>query len=332
MVSAQAPPGSGAAEPAESLQVFTVDSWRSPEPVPIVGEYELDAGQIRFRPRYPFSTGLDYVARLSWSTSGDPVTLTFRMPAPQQGESTRVTDLFPSGEEVPANLLRLYVHFSAPMDPRGIERHVRLEDETGDRVELAFVEIDNGLWDPERRRLTLFLHPGRIKRGVGPHERMGPPLREGGAYVLRIDGAARDALGFPLGDDWDHRFRAGPADRTRPRPESWTLLTPEEPGAPLRIDFHEVLDAGLLRSKLAVLDGAGNRVPGTAWPEAGELGWQFLPERPWKPGSYRLRVHPELEDPAGNRPGSLFDAEVSSGQSNAEPVDRDLAFHVPPAH
>ena len=33
-------------------------------------------------------------------------------------------------------------------------------------IELPFLEIDEELWDPAMMRLTLFIDPGRIKRGA----------------------------------------------------------------------------------------------------------------------------------------------------------------------
>ena len=49
---------------------------------------------------------------------------------------------------------------------------------------------------PRRRhRLTLLFHPGRVKRGVGPNEALGPPLRSGETFRLVVDAVhPRDAL------------------------------------------------------------------------------------------------------------------------------------------
>lgn len=58
---------------------------------------------------------------------------------------------------------------------------------------MTSLAMPDGLWDPEGRRLTLFLHPGRIKRGVAMHEALGLALRPGRRYRLVVDREAEDA-------------------------------------------------------------------------------------------------------------------------------------------
>ena len=82
---------------------------------------------------------------------------------------------------------------------------------------LAFVEIEHGLWDPRQTRLTVLLHPGRIKRGVAPGERLGPPLRAGRSYRLVVDASMPDAAGRPLGRAFEKRFRSSPPTARRRR-------------------------------------------------------------------------------------------------------------------
>ena len=57
--------------------------------------------------------------------------------------------------------------------------HIHLLGEAGKPVELPFLELDEELWDPEMTRLTIFIDPGRIKRGVRPLEEIGPALEAG---------------------------------------------------------------------------------------------------------------------------------------------------------
>jgi len=54
-------------------------------------------------------------------------------------------------------------------------------------------------------------------------------------------------------------------------------------------------------------------VSGTAAISEAETRWSFLPERDWPPGRYGLRVHPALEDRAGNRFDRVFDRENGTG-------------------
>jgi len=279
----------------------------------IAGSYALDAEGLHFRPLFPFVSGLRYSARLDLGP-GAPLVRNFDV-APPTGEGPRVTAVFPSGDTLPENTLRVYVHFSRPMQPRDAERHVRLEQADGSVVPLAFVEVLHGLWDPRRTRLTLLFHPGRIKRGVAPGERLGPPLRTGDTYQLVVDAAMRDASGLSLGSEFVWRIHATAPDRESPRAEGLRLTAPGDGGAPLVVELPEPLDEALLHRLVWVEDALGRAVAGTAAVSDGETRWSFRPERDWSPGRYGLRVHPALEDRAGNRFDRVFDRESGTGMT-----------------
>ena len=274
-------------------------------------------GELRFRPRFPPAPGLvlrvrfvgaewDRLTGLRDIATGD-AEARFQVPDLVLKPRSRVVAVYP-GSAVPSNLLRLYVHFSHPMAARGVPSHVRLLDGDGQDVETAFVDIPDGLWDPERRRLTLLVHPGRVKRGVGPNQVLGPVLRPGETYRLRIEATASDADGAPLLRSFEHELRVGPPDHEPPDPFSWRLEAPSSPTAPLVVDLDEVVDRALLQRLPTVIDGAGDSIPGQSRVSADGRTWTFHPASPWKPGSYRLVVPPELEDPSGNRPGRRFEA------------------------
>ena len=303
-----------ARDPASFAEVFAVFTGAG---VPgrgtpaIAGSYTLDVEGLHFRPLFPFVSGLCYTARLALGREA-PLVQGFDVAAPT-GEGPRVTAVFPSGETLPENALRVYVHFSRPMEARDAHRHVRLDQADGSVVPLAFVEVQHGLWDPRRMRLTLLFHPGRIKRGVMPGERLGPPLQAGTTYRLVVDAAMRDASGRQLGRDFEWRIRATAADRESPRAESLRVTPPRAAGAPLVVELPEPLDEALLQRLIWVEDALGRAVAGTAAVSEGETRWSFRPERDWPPGRYGLRVHPALEDRAGNRFDRVFDRESGAG-------------------
>jgi hypothetical protein len=296
---------------AELFAVFTGAEVPSRGTPAIAGSYTLHAEGLHFRPLFPFVSGLRYTARLELGREA-PLVRGFDV-APLTGEGPRVTAVFPSGDTLPENALRVYVHFSQPMEARDAHHHVRLEQEDGRVVPLAFVEVRNGLWDPRRMRLTLLFHPGRIKRGVAPGERLGPPLHAGETYRLRVDAAMRDASGLSLGHDFEWRIRVIAADRESPRAEGLRLTAPRAGDAPLVVELPEPLDEALLRRLIWVEDAEGRAVAGTAAVSDGEMRWSFRPERDWLPGRYALRVHPALEDRAGNRFDRVFDRESGAG-------------------
>jgi len=290
----------------------------------VLGELRFGADAVYFEPRFPFVAGLSYTAR--FQLPGLPRLLrTFEVEAPS-GERPRVTAVFPTADTLPENALRLYVHFSQPMETRAA-RHVRLLDEQGSEIKDAFVAIFDGLWDPQQTRLTLLFHPGRIKRGVGPGETLGPPLREGGAYRLVVDGI-QSARGMPLAAPFERRFRAAPADRSSPRFEDLRVSPPDRPDAPLVVVFPEPLDEALLQRLVWVEDLAGGRVEGGVEIGANETSWRFQPAQPWRAGEYAVRVHPALEDRAGNRFDRAFDRAAAARDQGAASVPRRIPVRI----
>jgi hypothetical protein len=304
------------AELARILAVFTGGGVPPPGTPAIAGSYRLDAEGLHFRPLFPFVSGLRYTVRLDLG-SGVPVVHGFEL-GPPGGDAPRVVAVFPSSEVLPENTLRAYLHFSRPMETRDAHRHVRLEDEGGRVVPLAFVEVQHGLWDPGRTRLTVLFHPGRIKRGVLPGERLGPPLRAGGTYRLVVDAAMRDLAGLSLGREFERRIRAVAADRDPPRAEALRVHAPMEPGGTLVVELPEPLDEALLHRWIWVEGEDGRAVAGAATISEGETRWSFRPERAWAPGRYHVRVHPALEDRAGNRFDRAFDREPATAGERAE--------------
>jgi hypothetical protein len=213
------------------------------------------------------------------------------------------------------------------MSKRDVEQHVRLVDESGEAIPFAFVEVPGGLWDDERTRLTLFLHPGRVKSGLELGDDLGPVLTEGRTVRLQVGAEARDAAGRTLAAPAEVTWRVGPARRHALDPATWEVDSPKSPADDLRVHFPHALDAVLARREIAVEAGAGEPVPGAIELEAGETRWRFRPDRRWQPGrAYHIVVGAMLEDPSGNRPGRPFERKVG-----AEPVEvvRRLSFVVP---
>jgi hypothetical protein len=291
----------------------------------ILGTHSVDAEGLHFQPRFPFVPELRYTARLELD-DGTRLQHRFVVDAPA-GRPPAVVGVFPSGNTLPENALRLYVHFSQAMETRESQRHVHLLDERDGEVPLAFVEIEHGLWDPGQTRLTLLFHPGRVKRGIAPGERLGTPLRAGRRYRLMVDGEMRDASGRPLAAPFERTFAVAAADRTSPSAQHIDVSAPRDPTAPLVIDLPEPLDAALLHRLVWIEDAQGRRVEGTVDVSEGETRWSFRPEHEWVGGAYRVRLHHALEDRAGNRFDRLFDRDAASA-SDAPTTELQLPFRV----
>jgi hypothetical protein len=233
-------------------------------------------------------------------------------------DATRVVAVYAGGGDVPSNLLRMYVEFSAPMEPGRAYQNIHLFASDGHEINDAFLELREELWTPDCRRLTVLFDPGRLKRGIRSNDEMGAPLRAGQRYRLVIDPAWRDARNRPLGMAYVQELRVAGFDSVMPDPSQWSISAPRAHSRDtLRVGFGEALDHALALRMIAVVDSAGSRLPGIAALSAGDRGWTFVPAARWRLGA-RLRVEPGLEDLAGNNLVRPFDADRRGGGRTAE--------------
>ena len=319
----------------------------------LLGTYHRDGDTLRFEPRFPIEPGVRYRAEFdprgllnpnsppldsSPPASRSPsshthLTAELSIARPSRAPTAIVAAIYPSRAVLPENLLRFYIHFSAPMSRGEAYRHIRLLDGSGRPIEDPFLELDEELWSGDGRRFTLLIDPGRIKRGLRPREEIGPVLEAGRSYALIVDQGWKDAKGTPLNAGSRKMFRAGPADENSPDPRTWTIHSPS-PGTqlPLEVRFPEPLDRALLDRLIAVRDGSDHPVTGSVSVSDEETSWRFTPEAPWKPGAYRLVIGKELEDVAGNsiaRPFEVDEVRPITRRIVGETVDRP--FRIGPA-
>lgn len=307
-------------------------SRSAPLPV-VIGRYSLDGTHLKFEPRFPFSAGTAYqvaidtaaIARLAADAPMDAgptrpfVMHHFTIPSQVRPRTTRILGVHPSSGELPANLLRWYVELSAPMTQGSALEHVRLLDESGRQVQGAFLALDQELWDPDRRRLTLLFDPGRVKRGVRTNLEVGAPLEAGHRYKLVVDDAWPDGDGTPLVSGFEQSFEATVADRTSPDPKRWRLTVPTAgTREAVRVEFGEIIDHALAVSMIGLYAADGTGVAGSVQLGDDDRVWIFSPTLPWSKGDYELRVDKRLEDVAGNSIARIFDTDRDRA---ADPVD-----------
>jgi hypothetical protein len=285
----------------------------------VAGTHGIVGGAVRFTPMFPFDEGRHYdvvldAGRLPAVRDEVPwrqqkIAAVVGRPAVARSPSTFVTHLYPSADVVPANQLRLYLHFSAPMDWRSGYDYVTLLDDRGQEVVDAFLPLDADFWNDDRTRYTVFFDPGRVKRGILPNKQMGRALAPGKRYTLLVRREWRDGHGLPLKNEFRHEFRASAAIERPLTMKEWKV---EAPAAgtrePLLVTFPEPLDHGLLRRALGV-QRAGAPVEGEVTIEAAETRWRFTPRGGWTPGDYDLVALAFLEDLAGNRIGRAFEVD-----------------------
>jgi hypothetical protein len=308
----------------------------SATPQPTIGKFDVTGDTLRFRPAFPLIPGETYSARFDpnqlpglQDNGGQPLDATYSVPM-AAATTPRVTNVFPSGNIVPANHLKFYILFSEPMQRDGIFEHFRLIDLATDKaVPRPFRHVE--LWSKDNKRLTLWFHPGRQKQGVNLNVEIGPVLKTDGKYRLEISGGWKSEKGVALGEIVTKMLRVAPPDHRQPEPKTWFLSNPRAASSDfLTCDFHEPLDWALLHSELSVETAAGKRVPGRVELGYGELSWFFHPKQPWKPGEYRVAVGQLLEDLAGNSIERLFEVDVTNRPAKSVGKTVYLEFEILP--
>lgn len=302
---------------AEELTVFVGNyaSWPGSHIQSILGQTNSTHRQLTFTPTFPFRRGVSYTA--FWGKDHP-----FLFEIPLDEAKTELTAIYPSATTLPANLLKIYLHFSAPMGEGQAYEHLVVVDAAGDTIYQPFVPLQPELWSPDRRRLTLWLDPGRVKRGLLSHETHGVVITEGQRYTLLLSADWKDAAGKPLGRIYRKSFEVGPPDYAVPEPAKWRIVTPE-PGStkPLELYFGEILDHALATRLITVEHPQGKAIAGSAGLTDFERTWQFRPHQAWEEGTYYVRIDNKLEDLAGNNLRRPFDRDLTRNEAAATEAD-----------
>jgi hypothetical protein len=281
---------------------------------PMAGRCEAEPPDaVVFVPRYPFVAGTGY------EVVAGSHRLTIGLPARAAADPvTYVVSIRPALDVVPRNLLRLYVEFSGSMSDGLASRSVRLVDgETGQTLTDALLSMEPELWDAGRRRLTVLLDPGRIKRGLAPHLEAGYPLVEGRSIELVVDADFPDSAGRTLVEPARRRFQVGGDLRGHVDPTRWVVRRAADG---VRVDFDRPLDVALAARCLAVVDREGRPIAGRGGPADDGCTWAFEPDGRWDGRALQLRIDPILEDVAGNSVARVFDRDLGDAADDPRGV------------
>jgi hypothetical protein len=290
------------------LRFCLLDRDSGAEGPAILGTYRREQAKLIFVPRHPLTPEQRYRAILELG-GGRTVKAEHRAAAVPESRPA-VEKVYPSGDVLPANLLKFYLHFSKPMrESKAIFDQIELRDEKGKPVSEPWRRTE--LWNADSTRLTLWIHPGRIKRGVGLREDEGPVLLPDRKYTLVIGAEVADVGDRTLGKAFTKTFRTTADLRKRPLPEEWTLRAPlQGTTQPLRVEFGAPIDRAQLDRFLTVKDSRGGAVAGRVEAGKDERSWLFHPTKRWESDKYTLTVDDQLEDIAGNTPRRLFDVDL----------------------
>ena len=294
-----------------------------PEAPPMLGSYAVVDGTLRFTPIFPLDEGRQYEVRFDParvpgepSAAGTVVEAMVGRPASTAVPSTVVARVYPTGDVVPENMLRMYVEFSGPMGRKSGVEYIALLDGSGEEIPGAVLPLDYEFWSPDHTRFTVFFDPGRVKTGILPNLEMGRPLEEGTSVTLVISRDWRDENGLPLKEEFRRRYRVAPADEQPLDTASWRIAPPAARSrSGVVVTFPEPLDHGLLMRALGVTRD-GQPIDGDVVVDQQETRWTFTPKDAWRAGTYELLALDILEDPAGNQIGRAFEVD------NFETVDK----------
>jgi hypothetical protein len=298
---------------------------------PLLGSYVERGVWIDFRPRFKLVPGGTYVAR---AYRGDgpngPVVseTTYTVPAAEAKPPTTVAGVSPNLPTLPANVLKFYVSFTAPMrEGREVLERIKLLDDAGRELGAPWRDLE--LWYADATRLSLFVHPGRIKQGVNLREDFGPVLTPGRRYTLVVGTDLLDAAGQPLAREFHYPFVATDELRRRIDVAAWSLAAPKSGERdPLVVTFDRPLDRHLALRALAVHDAAGQSLLGQGEVSPDGRRWSWTPVDRWSPGNFKLQVDPVLEDLCGNSPLRAFDHDLETEKVDVLPPLLERAFSV----
>lgn len=220
--------------------------------------------------------------------------------------SNKIT-VYPNGQFVPANLLRLHVDFGQAIYSNSPLNLIWLEDLDGNKVDHTWVDLTHGLWTADNCVLTILLHPGRVKRGLRSRLLMGPIFVPGESYRFVLDhrlveddvcGEAKTTI---------YEFTAIEPIESKIDPTSWIITTPELGSMlPLRIETGRALDWLSVGESIRLIDTTGRNIGSEIELNGNEI--RLFPLVPWPPErGYSLRISDTLEDVCGNRICSPFD-------------------------
>ena len=213
----------------------------------------------------------------------------------------------PRATLLPANTLRFYLHFPQAAEAHFDRDHLWLLSDQDQIVPDPFLVLSQELWSGDGRRLTVFMEPGRIKRGMGSDPTHDPAFVIGRTYSLVVTA---------LGQTARHTFRVSDPIRQALDETKWRLDLPNEGSLdPIVVHFDRVMDAALCEDEIAVLTSWGAVLPTRVLLAPDGTSVRAFPSQPWRTGTYRLIMSDRLEDTCGNRLGEALDHDPSSAGS-----------------
>jgi len=223
---------------------LTVRLIKDSDPVAMLGNYKIDHDEIIFEPLVPFTRGLRYQVLINHH-----VVKELLIPPIDRKEAPLLLAIYPTEDTVPENLLKMYLQFSKPMREGKSTSYLTLLKNNRDTVRGVFLDLQPELWNEDRTMLTVWLDPGRIKRGLHPNQLYGAPLQKGAHYTLAVSNQWKDVGGATLAMGIYKNLAVTSRDSLSPDPQTWTIHNPKAGTTQvLQIDLKSPLDYSLLKT------------------------------------------------------------------------------------
>lgn len=312
----------------EYLSVFVKNEGTEFSENAVQGRHTIEDDYLFFSPYFPFERGMNYVVR----TKDADVDSNYSYQSFQVGkklavDKAAVVSIYPSANELPENLLRFYLYFNTPMKKGQALKYIQLIDSSGNIDNHAFMEFKQELWSADGKRLTLLFDPGRIKRGVSTNMELGPALLEGNQYKLAISGTWQDVYGQELSVTTTKEFVVGKAYRQQIKVNELEIKKPAaNSDDTLSIYFDRIIDHALVQSMIRIEDENNNLIVGYWGTSEEEKTIQFIPEKAWKKGTYRIIMDSSMEDVSGNNLNNLLDHKTGEKISNIQEIIRPFTI------
>lgn len=300
---------------------------------PMLGSYRIHGEQIVFSPRFHPDPKIEYVITFSYPALKEVVgasidrndTIQAFKRFALDSKPTQLLQFSPDSDTLPQNLLRAYLHFSAPMGFQNPYDFIALINEAGDTIETPFVELPEGLWNEFRTRMTLLFHPGRIKQGVEPNRSMGTPMRSSEKFRLVVSKKWKDAAGNPLDQDFKKQFITSAPVREKMQKNDFQLQTSRETQLSVLVDVVRLLDQEMAQKHIRIEDDNGNRLTSNI---SFVTGRRFIVRSNEFESAkkYRLYINPRLEDVCGNTFLNAFDYSEGSRIKEGNEIVLEFEF------
>ncbi len=287
----------------------------------ILGDFSSNESTHKFEPIVPFFEGNTYLLY-----QNDKEVSRFIIRAKKEVLIPEVIAIYPSINQVPENLLKMYFLFSKPMQEvyPALNYITVTENDTGNVVDV-FLELNTELWNKEHTQLTLWLDPGRIKTDLIPNKEKGLPLIKGTHYTVTIDQNFKDANSNLLKKTYTKEFTVVARDFEKPVPTNWELIANLDE---VTLHFKEPMDAILAKETFHIKNSANEYVIGDFELINKEKTLKFYPKHPFALGVYTFIIETRLEDLAGNNLNHPFDNDLNKLEKQEFTEIKKLQFII----